>query len=755
MSTSDRLDAKPGRLRKFTRRALLVGSAAVAGGVVFGVWRYKTPYANPLLADLSDDALALTPYVRIDAKGVTVIVPRAEMGQGVHTTLAALVAEELDVELDAIRVDHGPASRTYFNGALLEEAVPIAATDISAGAERARRLTHVPAKFLGMQATGGSTSTVDAFVRMRKAGAAARIVMLRAAAAELGVDEDGLKTESGAVVAPDGQRLNYPALAERAAGIAPPSDPDLRPRSEWRLLGRSLPRVDMLPKSTGTAEFSIDVRLPGMLYATVRRNPNLGSGLRSFDAARAEAMEGVERIVTLDDGVAVVASNTWYALRAAKAITFDWEEAPYPPLIDEHFAAVAAAFDGPSDSQFRDEGDVDGAFIEGADLEGEYRVPYLAHATMEPVNAVAWFRDGRLDIWAGNQMPTQALKEGAAIAGIDEADVRIHTTYMGGGFGRRAEMDFIKTAVQVAVAMPGTPVKTTWSREEDTTHDNYRPLAVARFRARINDGKAEALDLKLSAPPVFESQFGRIDIPAAGPDLSIVQSAWDQPYAIPGHRVTGYRPPVMMPISSWRSVGASQNGFFSESVIDEMAWAAGRDPLDFRLDMLTHEASRGVLEAAADMANWGESLPEGQGRGIAFVLSFGVPVAEVVEVVDTPEGIRILNVWAAVDVGTALDPRNIEAQVQSGIIFGLSAAMFNEISLADGAVQQRNFHNYPIMRISQAPRINVRIFENGSRIRGIGEPGTPPAAPALGNAIYAATGTRLREMPFSKRVRFA
>jgi isoquinoline 1-oxidoreductase beta subunit len=746
---------QPGGLRTFTRRALIVGSAAVAGGVVFGVWRYKTPYENPLLDDLTDDEVALTPYIRIDAAGVTVIVPRAEMGQGVQTTLAALVAEELDVELDAIRVDHGPASRAYFNGALLEEAVPLAATDVSKGAERARRLTHVPAKYLGMQATGGSTSTVDAFVKMRKAGAAARDVMLRAAGEELGADVTSLKTKNGAVVAADGQRLPYEALAERAADIEPPSDPELRPQSEWRLLGRSLPRVDMLPKCTGTADFSIDVSLPGMLYATVRRNPRLGAGIRSYDASKAEAMEGVERVVPLVDGVAVVATNTWYALRAAKFIDCDWEEAPYPAAIDGHFAAVSDAFDGSSDSQFRDEGDVDAAFIEGADLEGEYRVPYLAHATMEPVNAVAWFRDGTLDIWAGNQMPTQALKEGAAIAGIDEADVRIHTTFMGGGFGRRAEMDFIKTAVAVAVAMPGTPVKTTWSREEDTTHDNYRPLAIARYRANLKDGKAEALDLRLSAPPVFESQFGRIDLPTAGPDLSIVQSAWDQPYAIPAHRVTGYRPPVMMPVSSWRSVGASQNGFFTESIIDEMAAAAGRDPLDFRLDMLTDEVSRGVLEAAARMANWGEALPKGQGRGVAFVLSFGVPVAEVVEVVDTPDGIRITNVWAAIDVGTALDPRNIEAQVQSGINFGLSAAMFNEITLKDGAVQQRNFHNYPVMRLAQAPRISIRIFENGHRLRGIGEPGTPPAAPALANAIYAATGTRLREMPFAKSVRFA
>jgi isoquinoline 1-oxidoreductase beta subunit len=278
---------------------------------------------------------------------------------------------------------------------------------------------------------------------------------------------------------------------------------------------------------------------------------------------------------------------------------------------------------------------------------------------------------------------------------------------------------------------------------------------MARYRARVEDGAAHTLELALSAPSVFESQFGRIGQSTMGPDGSIVQSAWDQPYSMKNYRVTGYRPPVMLPISSWRSVGASQNGFFHECIVDEMAHAAGRDPLDFRFDMLTDEVSRGVLEAAASMAGWGADLPPGRGMGVALVMSFGVPVAEIVEVVDTPNGIRILNVWAAVDVGTALDPRNIEAQVQSGIVFGLSAAMLNEITVSEGRVEQRNFHDYRLMRLDQVPDIEVRILENGHKIRGIGEPGTPPAAPALGNAIFAATGRRIRTLPFGGSVRFA
>jgi isoquinoline 1-oxidoreductase beta subunit len=333
--------------------------------------------------------------------------------------------------------------------------------------------------------------------------------------------------------------------------------------------------------------------------------------------------------------------------------------------------------------------------------------------------------------------------------------VQLHTTLMGGGFGRRAEADFIKTAVHAAKAMPGVPVKLTWSREEDTTHDTYRPLARARFRARVADGAALALDLALAAPSAIESQLARIGMTIPGPDMSIVQAAWDQPYAIPHYRVTGYRAPVMTPISSWRSVGASQNGFFHESAIDEIAQAAGVDPVQMRLTMLTHEPSREVLKAVAAMSGWGRELPSGHGLGVAFVLSFGVPVAEVIEVAATTNGIRILKAWAAVDVAIALDPGNIEAQVQSAINFGLSAAIMNEITLKDGVVEQSNFHDYSAIRMAQAPDIEVRVLENGTKIRGIGEPGLPPAAPALANAIFAATGQRIRELPLRKHIRFA
>ncbi len=744
-----------GRAGKIARRTFLIGSVAIAGGVAFGYWRYKSPYPNPLKSGLPDDAAALTPYVLINQDGITIIAPRAEMGQGVRTTLAALVAEELDVSLDDVNVEHGPASKAYYNAVLLEEGVPFPTTDQGWKAETVRSLLRVPAKFLALQVTGGSTSVHDAYEKMRLAGAAARHALVEAAADRLGVDPASLGTDNGRVVAADGTAIAYTDLAVAAAQIGLPDDPPLKASSDWTLLGRSLPRVDMVEKSTGTAEFGIDVRLPDMLYATVRMSPKRAA-MKSYDASRAMSMPGVKKVVEIDGGVAVIATNTWYAFEAARAIDITWAEAPYPATTAAMFEAIESSFAKDYvDSDFRDDGSVDKAFIEADVIEAEYRAPFLAHATMEPMNATALLNNGRLDVWAGTQAPTQVVAFAETITGLSPDNIHVHTPYLGGGFGRRAEVDFTQQAVQIATAMEGTPVKMTWTREEDMTHDYYRPAAIARFRGSVADGVPHALDVQLATLSVTESAMGRLGMSAPGPDTSIVQAAWDQPYAIANYRVTGYRTPAMIPVSYWRSVGASQNGFFHECILDELAHAAGTDPVDMRLQLIDHETSRKVIEAVADLSNWGAPLPDGHGRGIAFVLSFGVPVAEVIEVAETDAGMKIVNAWAAVDVGTALDPRNIEAQVQSGINFGLTAAMSGEITVEDGEVQQTNFHNYGAIRMHQAPRIAVKVLENGRKIRGIGEPGLPPAAPALANAIFAATGKRLRELPLGKHVRFA
>ena len=727
-----------------TRRAFLIGSAAVAGGVAVGFRRYTSSLA-PASVELEPGESALTPYVIIDQDGITIITPRAEMGQGIHTTLAALVAEELDVGFEDVRVEHGPASDHYANH-VLYGARPFW-----------RRLRYRPE-----QATGGQTSIRDAFVKMRQAGAAARLMLIQAAAGRLGVDPETLETKDGEVNGAGGQRLAYADLAVAAAALAPPEDPPLKPREAWRLLGTSLPRVDMVSKCTGSAEYASDVTLPDLLFATVRRSPRLGGEMASYDAEKASGMPGVERIVPMDSGVIVVAKNTWYAMRAAEQIEFQWGPAPYPETSEGHRQRIEQAFDQPLYYRPRDRGDVETA-LQGPDvIEGTYRVPYLAHATMEPMSATAWLRDGRLDIWAGNQFPTLAVLVGANLTGLPREAVRVHTTYMGGGFGRRFEMDDVEAAVRAAKATAGRPVRVTYSREEDLTHDAYRPMASARFRAAVADGRPVALDLDLSAPSLFVSgnrrrhrMTGEARASVPEKDVSITMGAKEQPYLIDHYRVTAYRPDDLLPVGWWRSVGESQNCFFHESIIDELAHAAGQDPLLMRLSLVKHGPGRKVLESVAEMSGWGSDLPEGHARGVAFALASGQATAEVMEIRHVHGRISVEKAWAAVDVGIALDKRNIEAQVQGALIFGLSSAIFGEITVSDGAVEQRNFDAYPLLRIHQAPTIEVQIHESGKRIFGVGEAGTPTAAPALGNAIFAATGQRVRELPFSKSFRFS
>ena len=744
-----------GKVGTIARRSFLLGSLAIAGGVAFGWWKYRTPYANPLLGDVPDGGATLNPYVLIDATGVTLIAPRAEMGQGVHTTLAALVAEEMDLDWSQVKVIHGPASAAYYNAAVLEEGVPFAPIDDSTLANTMRQAMRVPAKFLGFQITGGSSSVPDAFDKMRLAGAAARIALVQAAAARLGVPADQLKTESGTVIAPDGMRLAYPDLAMGAAKVEVTQDPPLKRRDQWKLLGTSLPRTDMVAKVTGTATFTADIRLPGMLYATARTNPGLGGAMRGFDASAAEAMPGVVKVVPLPNGAAVVARSTWEAMNAAAAIAFDWGPAPYPADSAAIAAELAASFTPDRlDATPRNDGDAEAALGETASFEARYSVPYLAHATMEPMTAGAWLQDGKLQVWAGNQLPTQILKVGAQLTGLPEGSVSVETPFMGGGFGRRAEMDIIAQAITLAMAMKGTPVLLTWTREEDMTHDAYRPAAMGRIRARLDGTTLTALDVETAASSVIESQVGRLGYSIPGPDSTIVQGAADQPYALPNFRVRGYRAPAMLPVGSWRSVGNSQNAFFLESAMDELAHRAGVDPLDFRLSVLTHEPSRKVLEKLAEIAGWGSAVP-GRAKGLAFGLAFGVPSAQVIEVEQTDAGIRLTGAWAVVDVGVALDPRNIEAQVTGGMVYGLSAAIRGEITVAEGVVEQQTFWDYEPLRLPQMPPVTVAILENMPRIRGIGEPGTPPAAPALANAVFALTGTRIRDLPMAKTVTFA
>ena len=745
-----------GRLKTIARRTFLIGSAAIAGGVAFGVYKYKTPHDNPLLNDLPEGAAALTPYVLITAQSITLITPRADKGQGATSVQAALIAEELDVELDQIRTDPGAPSPAYYNTALAGDAVPFRSTDDSLLATTTRSVMDAPIKFLGLQITGGSTTVPDGYDKLRMAGAVARETLKAAAAQIHGLDVAALITERGAVILPDGTRVPYQALASTAAALDPVQDVTLRAPDQWRLLGKPMQRVDIVAKSTGTQNYGIDQSPPGMLHGAIRLNPAQGGEMLGFDATEAEKMRGVVKIVPLPGGIGVIADNTWRAFQAALAVDVEWGPAPYPADMAGHWSALSESFTpDQQDSRFRNVGDVDAALAEDSDLAVEYRAPYLAHAPLEPINATVVVAEGRVDVWTGTQIPRFVQKNVARIAGIETENVHIHALMIGGSFGHRLEDDVVRHATRLAMAMPGTPIKLTYSREEDMTHDYPRQIAMARGRGRVKGGQVESFDLGIAMPSVMTSQMGRQGLPVPGPDLQIVAGAWDQPFDIPNYRVTGYRAPELAPISSWRSVGASSNGFFHDCLLDELIHAAGADPLAERLRLCNHTPSRKVLEAVGEMSNWGGTPGPRRGRGVAFCLSFGVPCAQVIEVSDTDAGIRIDRVYVAADVGRILDPVNFEGLVKGGVIFGLGHAMNCEITYSNGAAEQENFDSFPGMRLYQCPEIVVRGLENADNIRGIGEPPVPPAAPALANAIFAATGTRLREMPFNRFVDFA
>jgi len=738
------------RAGTITRRSFLVASAALVGGVAFGVWKVRQDIPNPLTPE---DGVAMSAFLIIDGDGVTVLSGRADMGQGAQATLAMLVAEELDVDWNSVRVAHGPASAAYFNRSILESAIPGADYNRSAWARSMGEALGGIGKLMGTQITGGSTSVTDGYDKMRLAGASAREALKTVAAGRLGISAARLRTDSGAVVAPDGLRLPYIDLAADAARIeAPQVDP--RPRSAWRLLGTDQPRPDMGAKVTGTQVYGMDIRLPGMKFATVRMNPHLGGAMRGFDPAPALALPGVERVLDIGGGIAVVARNTWAAIQGAEAVICDWGPAPYPAETAGIFAAIEAAFDTRPNSTMRDDGPAEQP---GTEITAEYRLPYLAHAPMEPQNATALYQDGALTLWSPSQAPLVQRRVAARGAGIDADRVTVHTTAMGGGFGRRGESDYSDYAARVARQMPGVPVQVTWSREEDMTHDFFRPGVIARMRGVVDGGRARLLDAQVAGQGMMAQVVPRLfGLPMAGPDRSLVEGLFDQPYAIPSYRVRGYTADLAVPVGFWRSVGSSHNGFVHESFIDEMAHAAGRDPMDFRLDLVRPESAvaAGVLEAVRGMSDWDRPRAPGTALGVAMVWSFGTPVAQVIEVTDENGAIRLTRAWIACDPGVALDPQNLRAQMEGGMIFGLSAALHGQITFAGGRVEQMNFPDTDGLRMGGTPRIETRILQTNPHLGGGGEPGTPPAAPALANALFALTGTRARELPLDRQFRF-
>ncbi|WP_299412116.1 molybdopterin cofactor-binding domain-containing protein [uncultured Sulfitobacter sp.] len=744
-----------GRLKTIARRSFLIGSAAIVGGVAFGAYMVRRDPENPLTQDASAGDAVFNPWVKINADGIMLVTPHTDLGQGASTMQAMLIAEELDVDLDQITTTPGAPAAAYYNTALAAEAVPFRSNDEGFAAETMRSTMGAVMKVLGAQVTGGSTSVPDSFDKLRQAGAVARETLKAAASAETGIDASQLKTERGAVVLPDGTRMLYTTLAARAAAMEPVTDVALRDPSQWRLIGKPLQRMDITAKSTGTQTYGIDVKVEGMLHASVKMNPRKGAPMLGFDASGAEGMRGVSKIVGLPNGVAVIADNTWRAFRALEEIEFDWAEASFPAEQSDHWAAVEASFTPDHlDKEWRHDGDVDAA-LDGTDVvSAEYRAPYVAHQPLEPLSAIATVTADRVDIWAAHQLPRFVQQRIAARLDMETDQIFLHNQYAGGSFGHRLEFDNIDVAVDVAREVAGTPVKLTFRREEDFAQDYNRQIGMARGRGAHSGGQVTALDLDIATVSSSRSQSGRLGAPVPGPDTQIAAGAWNMRYSVPDLRVRAYAVPELAPTSSWRSVGASTAGFFAESFLDELIHAAGADPMAERLRLVNDPDARAVLEAVAEMSDWGSPLGPRQGRGVALVTSFGVPVAEVVQVTDMDDGIKIDHVWVAAEVGRVVDPVTFENQVAGGVVWGLGHAMNSEITYSDGRAEQDNYHLAEGMRLHQCPVIEVRALENNDTIRGIGEPPVPPAAPALANAIFMATGTRLREMPFYNTVSF-
>ncbi|MBS0335248.1 MAG: xanthine dehydrogenase family protein molybdopterin-binding subunit, partial [Proteobacteria bacterium] len=689
------------------------------------------------------------------------------MGQGVSTALPTLVAEELDCELAQVRYEQAPVDAVYANGTMLADAVPFRPDDHGWLADIARLSQYRVAELLGVQGTGGSSSVRDAWLLMRHAGAAARTMLVAAAAKRWGVDSKECRTAAGAVLHPaSNRRLGYGELAAEAAAMPIPSDVALKDPREFRLLGKAQARLDTPAKVDGSAQYACDVRLPGMRHAAIAQCPVFGGKLKSADFDAAKGKPGVVAVLelaptsTTPAAVAVVADGWWKAKKVLEGMTIAWDEGPHGSLdTAQQRAAYAALLDKGSPRSYETVGDAPGA-LAGAKrvVEATYEVPYLAHATMEPMNATARVDGGRCEVWAGNQAPSLVQWFAAKTAGVPRDAVTVHTPFLGGGFGRRIEMDIIVQAVSIAAKVPGVPVQLLWSRDEDMRHDAYRPMAASRLRCALaEDGSIAAWHHRIAGQSCTQGLTGRL-MPLAESDLmkdkTVAEGAYDLPYAMPNRLVEHVLARQPVPVGYWRSVGHSYNAYFVEAFLDEVAHAAGKDPYEYRRAMLAGAPRhRRVLEAAAGMAGWGQLLAAEPGirvaRGIALAESFHSIVAQVAEVEVLPGGaVRVRRVCCAVDCGMAINPAIVVAQMRSAIVFGLTAALHGEITLKGGRVEQSGFHDYRMVGMADCPLLEVKIVDSGwDHLGGIGEPGTPPIAPAVANAVFAATGKPVRSLP--------
>jgi isoquinoline 1-oxidoreductase subunit beta len=704
------------------RRRFLVTAAQAAGGLTIafhaGPFAQASEEPKPAPKPLPDP----NAFLRIAPDGtVTVLLAHSEMGQGMWTGLVMLVAEELDLDWSKVRVEHAPAAAAYAHTAF------------------------------GMQMTGGSTSISSEYDRYRQVGALARTLLVEAAAQKWSVPAAAVRVEKGTLVS-GSQRASFGELADAAAKLPRPAAVALKPRSNWSVIGTPRKRLDSAAKVTGAATFGMDVRFPGLLTALVERSPYFGGTVKSFDPADALKVPGVRKVVQVPSGVGVVADNFWAAKLGRAALRVEWEPGEGGTLDTDQLARSFRELAGRPGIKAKAAGDPAAEMPKAAKVvEAEYDFPYLAHATMEPLNCTVRIGDGACEIWTGTQFQTMDQNTAAEITGLKPEQVTIHTQFLGGGFGRRATptSDFVREAVHVAKAA-GAPVKTVWTREDDMHGGYYRPLFYHRVRVGL-----DARGAPLAWQHALVGQSFVADTPFAGMiqngvDPTSVEGVFDSPYVLdtPHHLVELHSPKLPVTTLWWRSVGHTHSGFVMETMMDELAGAAGSDPLAYRRRLLAkHPRHLAALDLAAAKAGWGRPAAAGRFRGLAVHESFGSFVAQVAEVSVDGKAIRVHKVTCAIDCGTAVNPAGVAAQLEGGVIFGLSAALYGEITLRDGRVQQSNFHDYKPVRMYEAPAVEVHIVPSTENPSGVGEPGVPPVAPAVANAVFAATGQRLRRLP--------
>jgi len=712
-----------------SRRQLLFVGAAAGGGFLVGWHRPSGPRILAAAAKAAPAVFAPNAFIRIGRDGrITLIMNQVEMGQGTYTSMPMLLAEELEVGLDQVHLEHAPPDDKLYS-------VPV----------------------FGFQVTGASCSVRLLYEPLRRAGAAARSMLVAAAAQTWSVDAASCRAEKGVVThTPTGRTLRYGALADKAATLPVPAQVVLKDPREFKLIGTPAKRLDTPAKVNGTAQFGIDVRLPGMNIATVAASPVVGGKLAFVDDSKAKAIPGVRQIVRLDDAVAVVADNMWAAKRGLKALTLRWEDGPNGTIATADVVrGLAAAAETPG-VVARNEGDAPGV-IAGASrkIESVYEAPFLAHAALEPINCTVHVRPDRCEVWTGSQVLSRVQAAAAKVTGLPLEKVVVHNFYLGGAFGRRLEVDYVPQAVRIGQQVQG-PVKVIWTREEDIRHDVVRPYYYDRIAAAVDArGMPTAWTHRLVGPSIM----ARWAPPAVtnGIDPDAVDGAVELLYDIPAIRVEYVRhEEPALNTGFWRGVGVTHNTFVIESFIDELAAAAKQDPVAYRRALLGKSArAKAVLDVAAREAGWGRPLPEGRGRGVSVLYSgWGSYLAAIAEASVSKAGeVRVHRVVCAVDCGTVVNPDTVKAQIEGGIIFGIGGALWGEVTLEKGRIQQSNFHDVRVLRINEAPAIAVHLVRNLEAPGGIGEPGTAVTAPAVANAVFAATGKRIRKLPLEKQLR--